>query len=212
MQRLTLPDLAGYEITWTQRTPGDAPALAHELAAGLDQRARALGEQLTASPEPWLTRHLGVLAPGASPLLREDYTRRAATAAAYREAAGITDPNQAVSLLPHRGHPELEDMRIAAIRALEIRDEAAIICGMSRGAVEARALEAERSQAIGSDRQLNYVDNLFARANAAAGRIATERAEHVTRADYTARIQREAEVQAEALPDTRARLDMEAEP
>ena len=99
LQQITLPNLAGHEITWAQRTPDGAPAVVHELAAGLDQRARALGEQRTASSEPWLARHLGVLAPSASPVLREDYARRAAAAAAYREAAGITDPDQAVALL-----------------------------------------------------------------------------------------------------------------
>jgi hypothetical protein len=77
LQQLQLPDL-GHGVTWAQRTPKDAPAVAHELAAGLDQRARALGEQLAVSPEPWLARRLGVLAPHASPLLREDYARRAA--------------------------------------------------------------------------------------------------------------------------------------
>ena len=41
----------------------------------------------------------------ASPLLREDYARRAAAAAAYREAAGITDPGQAIASEPHRGNP-----------------------------------------------------------------------------------------------------------
>ena len=60
---------------------------------------------MAASPEPWLARHLGVLAPGASPALREEYTRRAGTAAAYREAAGITNPEQAVSPEPHRSQP-----------------------------------------------------------------------------------------------------------
>jgi hypothetical protein len=146
LQQLTLPDLAGHEVTWARRTPHSAPAVARELAAGLDQRARALGEQLTASPEPWLARHLGVPAPSASPVLREDYARRAAAAAAYREAAGIADPGQAVSFLPHRENPELEDMRLTAIRALEIRDEAAIIRAMSYGELEARTLEAERAQ------------------------------------------------------------------
>ena len=63
-----------------------------KLAGGLDQRARALGEQLAASPEPWLAKRLGVLAPHASPLLRDDCARRAPAAAVYREAAGITDP------------------------------------------------------------------------------------------------------------------------
>ena len=96
LQRLALPDLR-HDATWAQRTPASAPPVAHELAAALDDRARALGERLAASPEPWLARHLGVLAPGASPALREEYTRRAGIAAAYREAAGITNPDQAVS-------------------------------------------------------------------------------------------------------------------
>ena len=38
-------------------------------------------------------------------------------------------------------------MRLAAIRALEIRDEAAIIHGMTQGELEARTLEAGRAQA-----------------------------------------------------------------
>ena len=76
LQQLALPDLR-HNATWAQRTPAIAPPVAHELAAGLDDRARALGERLAASPEPWLARQLGVLAPGASPALREEYTRRA---------------------------------------------------------------------------------------------------------------------------------------
>jgi hypothetical protein len=126
LQRLAVPNLR-HDVTWVQRTPATAPAIAHELAAALDDRARALGERLAASPEPWLARHLGVLAPGASPALREEYTRRAGIAAAYREAAGITNPEQALSIEPHRGNPELEAMRRAVFTALEIRDEADII-------------------------------------------------------------------------------------
>ena len=147
LQRIALPQLAGHDLTWAQRTPASAPAVAHELAAALDTRARVLGDQAAAAPEPWLARQLGVLAPTASPALREEYARRAGMAAAYREAAGITDPQQAVSPGPHRGHPELEDMRQATIRALEIRDEADIVRSMSRGDLEARILDAERAQA-----------------------------------------------------------------
>ena len=146
LQRLELPDL-GYYVTWAQRTPADAAAVAHELAAGLDDRARALGEQLAASPEPWLASQLGVLAPHASPLLREDYARRAAAAAVYREAAGITDPGQAIAPEPHRGNPELDHLRRAAIRALEIQDETEIVRRMSHGELEARNLDAERALA-----------------------------------------------------------------
>ena len=121
--------------------------MAHELAAALDQRARVLGEQLAASPEPWLANQLGILAPHASPRLREDYARRAAAAAAYREAAGITDPGQAIAPEPHRGNPELDHLRRTAIRALEIRDETEIIRGMTHGELEARILDGERAQA-----------------------------------------------------------------
>jgi hypothetical protein len=146
LQQLVLPDLR-HDATWTQRTPSIAPAVAHELAAALDDRARALGERLAARPEPWLARHLGVLAPGASPALREEYTRRAGTAAAYREAAGITNPGQAVTPMPHRGNPELEAMRTAVLAALEIRDEADILRGLDRGELETRALQGQRARA-----------------------------------------------------------------
>jgi conjugative relaxase-like TrwC/TraI family protein len=141
-----LPDL-GHGVIWAQRTPKDAPAVAHELAAGLDQRARALGERLAVSPEPWLANRLGVLAPHASPVLREDYARRAATAAAYREAAGITDPGQAIAPKPHRGNPELDHLRRAAIRALELRDQTEILRRMTHGELEARILHGDRALA-----------------------------------------------------------------
>ena len=146
LQRLQLP-AQGHGVTWAQRTPQNAPALAHELAAGLDDRRRELGERALANPEPWLTRHLGPPpGPDASPVLREDYAWRAGTAAAYREARGITDPDQAVSFGPHPG-PELEALRKDTFRALEIADEQAEIRAMSHGELEAQVLEADRAQA-----------------------------------------------------------------
>jgi len=147
LQRISQPQSAGHDLTWAQRTPAGAPALAHELAAALDDRARALGGQLAANPEPWLARRLGVLAPGASAALCEEYARRAGAAAAYREAAGITDPDQAVSSVPHLASPELEILRAATTRALEIRDEAVILRGMTRGELEAQVLDGDRAQA-----------------------------------------------------------------
>jgi TrwC relaxase/AAA domain len=146
LQQLPVPGLR-HDATWAQRTPATAPPFAHQLAAALDDRARALGEHLAASPEPWLARHLGVLAPAASPALREEYAHRAGTAAAYREAAGITHPDQAVSSEPHRSNPELEAMRKAVFTALEIRDEADILRGLDCGELEARALHGQRARA-----------------------------------------------------------------
>ena len=95
------------DVTWAQRTPETAPDVAHEVAGGLDSRLRELGERAIAEPQPWLLKHLGVLNPNASPALREEYTRRAGIAAGYREAAGITDPEQAVSPEPHGPVPNL---------------------------------------------------------------------------------------------------------
>ena len=187
LQQLVLPDLR-QDVTWAQRTPASAPPLAHELAAALDDRARALGERLAATPEPWLARHLGVLAPTASPALRAEYIRRAGTATAYREAAGITHPDQTVAPEPHRGNPELEAMRKAVIAALEIRDEGDIVRGLDRGELEARALYGQRAQAAApSDvsRQLR----LTAQAEADAHRQAADaeaEADHAGAARATA--------------------------
>ena len=196
LQRLALPQFAGHDLTWTQRTPATAPAVARELAVALDAWARALGNQLTATPEPWLARHLGVLAPSASPALREEYARRAAAAAAYREAAGITDPQQAVSPNPHRGSLELESMRQAAIRALEIREEAEIMRGMSRGELEARVLDAERTQASAPpevSRQLR----LTAQAEADAGQQVADAATHHDHAQATSAQALASQIEAE---------------
>jgi conjugative relaxase-like TrwC/TraI family protein len=145
LQRVPLPDLE-HAVTWAQRTPEDAPPIAHELAAALDERRRELGERLAATPGPWLARHLGVLPPDASPTLREDYVQRAGTAAAYREARGITDPQQAVSFGRHP-EPELAAMQRDTFQALEIADEQAEIRAMSRGELEARVLDGDRAQA-----------------------------------------------------------------
>jgi hypothetical protein len=145
LQRVPLPD-PGHAVTWARRAPEGAPQIAHELATDLDKRRQELGERLVAKPEPWLTRHLGVLPPDASPAVREDYVQRAGTAAAYREARRITDPQQAVSFGPHP-EPELAAMQRDTFRALEIADEQAEIRAVSRGALEARVLEGERAQA-----------------------------------------------------------------
>jgi TrwC relaxase/AAA domain len=145
LRALQPPEL-GHDVTWAQRTPGNAPPIARELAAALDERRRALGERLAAKPEPWLIRYLGVLSPDASPALREEYVQRAGTVAAYREARGITDPQQAVSFGPHP-EPELAAMQRETFRALEISDEQAEIRAMSRGELKARALDGERARA-----------------------------------------------------------------
>ena len=138
---------AQHDATWAQRTPAGVPDLARELADGLDERVRELGVRHADRPEPWLAGYLGVPGPAASPALRAEYERRAGIAASYREAAGITNPEQAISPDPHEGNPELETARKATMRALEMRDEAEFLRGLTRGQLEARVQEGERAMA-----------------------------------------------------------------
>ena len=53
LQRLELTDL-GRDVTWAQRTPKDAPAVAHELAAGAGRPGSRARRTDGRHPEPWL--------------------------------------------------------------------------------------------------------------------------------------------------------------
>jgi len=127
-------------------------------------------------------QHLGTLPADASPLLREDYARRAGIAAGYREAAGITDPSTAISLTGHKSFPELETMRRDAIQALEIADDAALIRAASHGELEARVTRGEQSQAAAPAPAHNLRAVTLAEAEAKT-RAADPDADEATRAE-----------------------------
>jgi conjugative relaxase-like TrwC/TraI family protein len=148
LARNSRPEVLPASPSWVTRTPANATKLAKVAAAALDERATQLGQRMLEKPEPWLMQHLGVLSPDASPLLREDYARRAGIAAAYREAAGITDPSVAISLSGHKGSPELETLRQDTIRALEIPDDEALVRAASPGELEARVVRGEQALAV----------------------------------------------------------------
>jgi hypothetical protein len=133
--------------TWAQRTPFNAPQLAHQAAKAIDDRITALGMRYAEKPEPWLTNQLGTFPARGSALEQQDYLHRAGSAAAYREAASIDDPHQAVSLTPHKGDPVRERMRRDAITHLEIRDEEQLYRAMTRGELEAKEQHARRAYA-----------------------------------------------------------------
>jgi hypothetical protein len=133
--------------TWAQRTPENAPQLAREAAKAIDNRITALGTRCAEKPEPWLTSQLGAFPVQGSALEQQDYLHRAGTAAAYREAEGIVDPHQAVSLTPHKTDPVRERMRRDTITQLEIRDEEQLYRAMSRGELEAKEQHARRAHA-----------------------------------------------------------------
>jgi hypothetical protein len=137
----------GTPSTWAQRTPQNAPQLAREAAKAIDDRITALGMRCAEKPEPWLTSKLGAFPVAGSALEQQDYLHRAGSAAAYREAAGIDDPHQAVSLTPHKGDLVRERMRTDTITQLEIRDEEQLYRAMSRGELEAKERHARRAYA-----------------------------------------------------------------
>jgi AAA domain len=141
------PEAVGGSPSWVARTPQNASELAKAAASALDDRVTDLGHRALMQPEPWLLQRLGILPPDASPLLREDYARRAGIAAAYREAEGITDPSIAISLSGHKRSPELETMRQDTIRALEIPDEEALIRAATNEELQARVARGRQAQA-----------------------------------------------------------------
>ena len=181
-----VPMPTGEEIAqWVDRMPWAAPEMARELAEGIDARMAELGERAVAEPPLWLLDHLGVLAPDASSILRAEYTRRAGVAAAYREAAGITDTRQAISARPHLDRPELEAMRQDTIRSLEITVEE--LSEMSRGELEARVAEGQRATAA-APADVSSRLRMAAVAEADASRRAAEReVEHDTEGAQAAR-------------------------
>jgi conjugative relaxase-like TrwC/TraI family protein len=165
----------GTPSTWAQRTPENAPQLAHEAAKVIDDRITALGLRYAERPEPWLTSQLGAFPAHGSSLEQQDYLHRAGFAAAYREAAGIDDPHQAVSPTPHRNNPVVERMRQDAITKLEFQNEEQLYQGMSRGELEAKELQAQRAYAAGpADVSAQLKDTIQAEADQRQAAIEAE--------------------------------------
>jgi len=169
----------GQTTTWTERAPQDAPELAAETARMLDARQAELGRQLAAQPPEWALKAWGV-PPTAqeSAARRADWEKQAGIVASYREAAGITDPAQAIGPVP-AGQAQLREAFRAAVVALELPDDEALLRAMGRGELEAKVTAYERAAAIApSDvsREIADTDRLYksdlARAQAArdAGR------------------------------------------
>ena len=78
----------------------EARQLGRELGAALDARGKVRAHGQAERPEPWvLETHRAYPAEG-SPALQADGLARVGQAAVYREAAGITNPRQAVGRSP----------------------------------------------------------------------------------------------------------------
>jgi conjugative relaxase-like TrwC/TraI family protein len=137
----------GQRVTWAERVPEvitpQARALGVKLAEALDARAAELAQRQAEAPERWVLTTLGAFPAEGSEQLRADWLGRVGSAASYREAAGITDPNIVVGPAP-QGHPELGEAHARAVSALEIPTEDAMVYAMTRGELEASTAEYER--------------------------------------------------------------------
>jgi hypothetical protein len=136
----------GQTQTWAERASRDAPDQALEAARMLDTRQAELGRQLAAHPPEWALRAWGV-PPDRAGALREDWERRAAVVASYREAAGITDPAQAIGPVP-ANKAQLREAFHASVAALELPGDQALLRAMSRGQLEAQVSTYQRAAAL----------------------------------------------------------------
>jgi len=136
----------GQTRTWAERAPRDAPDQALEAARMLDARQAELGRQLAAQSPEWALRAWGV-PPARAGALREDWERRAAVVESYREAAGITDPAQAIGPVP-AGQAQLREAFHASVLALELPGDQALLRAMGRGQLEAQVSAYERAEAL----------------------------------------------------------------
>ena len=138
---------AGQTVTWAERVPEvvrpQTRALGVALAEAMDARAHELAARQAETPEPWVLTTVGPFPADGSEQLRTDWLGRVGTAASYREAARITDPNVVAGPAP-QGHPELKEAHAATLRALEIESEDRMVYAMTRGQLEATVAEYER--------------------------------------------------------------------
>ena len=140
------PPARGETRNWAERAPQNSPEPIREAARMLDTRQAELGRRLAERPPHWALQAWGV--PPAEPgALRADWERRAAVVEAYREAAGIADPAQAIGPVP-AGQAQLREAFHASVVALELPDDQALLRAMGRGELEAKVAVHARAAAI----------------------------------------------------------------
>ena len=136
----------GTTTGWAERAPGEATPAIETAGHMLDARQAALGERLAANPPAWAKAAWG-MPPAEAGALRADWERLAGTVESYREAAGITDPQQAIGPVPS-GKAHLAEAFHASVRALRLPDEAALLRAMNQGQLEAVRHEYVRAEAV----------------------------------------------------------------
>jgi conjugative relaxase-like TrwC/TraI family protein len=202
VKKLNLPQRPP-PAAWTSQLPeahADGPARA--AAEAMDERTRAIGEQLAEHPEHWVLDRLGVPPDRPGPL-REDWTVRAGQAGYARQAADITDPDTAIGPRPE-GDPEKAAAWDHAAAALNLRAEEHDMRAASRAQLEhqvraytqaaeaappdmGRQVDRHRTLAAELIRQAEQAQAEHRHQDAADSRAAA--AEHDAQADATATAQ-----------------------
>ena len=137
------PPARGETATWAERAPRNVPERIAEAQQLLDERQAELGRKLAERAPQWAVEAWGDprAKTGAE---RADWERLAGIVESYREAAGITDPGQAIGPVPS-SQAQLREAFSAAVVALRLPDEATLLRAMGRGELEARVDERERA-------------------------------------------------------------------
>ena len=99
----------------------DLAAAGRGVTGDLALRRLELGAAAADKPPAWAVRYLGMPPPEPG-ALRDDWISRVGQVASYREAAGHTDPEQAVGAAPV-GSPVLREAYLASVAALEMAEE-----------------------------------------------------------------------------------------
>jgi conjugative relaxase-like TrwC/TraI family protein len=136
----------GKTAGWAERAPQAASAEIAAAGAMMDTRQAELGRQLAERPPHWALERWGD--PRAmTRAVRADWQRRAGIVAAYRDAAGITDPSQAIGPAPS-GTAQMREAFRAAVVALALPDDAALLKAMGQGELEAAVDKHDRAAAL----------------------------------------------------------------
>ena len=126
----------GRTATWADRAPEWAQDQIRETQQMLDLRQAELGRRLAVQPPQWALQAWGVPpAERESAARRADWEKQAGIVGAYREAAGITDPAQAIGP-PPANQAQLREAFHSAVRALQLPDNEALARAMSQGELE----------------------------------------------------------------------------
>ena len=169
----------GKTAGWAERAPQAASAKVAAAGAMMDTRQAELGRQLAAWPPRWALEAWGDPR-GKTPALLADWQRRAGIVAAYREAAGVTAEEHPIGP-PPSGSAQVREAFRAAVTALALPDDAALLRAMGQGELEAIVDEYDRAlamarpdvQAEAGEREADVAD-ARARADIALGAGDTE--------------------------------------